>query len=55
MKPLDREFSTMPRRLCAALVVECWTLALVPVSSPLPVWSRPAPGVLVPGDEGSGK
>lgn len=47
MKPLDRKLSTMPRRLCAALVVECWTLALVPVSSPLPVWSRPALGVLL--------
>lgn len=47
MKPLDRELPTVPRRLCAALVVECWTVALVPVSSPLPVWAHPALGVLL--------
>ena len=47
MRTLDRDLATVPRRLCAALVVECWTLALVPVSAPLPVWSRPALAVLL--------
>lgn len=45
----------MPRRLCAALVVKCWTLALVLACLAAFVAVPAVLAVLVPGDEGSGK